>query len=154
MAAVAPRDTVLKRYRVAAGNARPLRDYLLLRDYRHFHDYLLPRDPSYSTITFSSATTSALAIPLWISLPESRPATTIPPWISLAESPPTHTSRPKLSHACRRRGSPHGAARGRAVGRFEPQSNSVSIRRVGAATMVGRRWIYLKWSRGRDGQLL
>ena len=74
-----PRDTVLKRYRVAAGNARPLRDYLLLRDYRHFRDYLLPRDPCYSAITVNSATTCGLAIPLWISLPESRPATTIPP---------------------------------------------------------------------------
>ena len=89
-----PRDTVLKRYRVAAGSARPLRDYLLLRDYRHFHDYLLLRDPSYSTITVTSTTTSALAIPLWKSLPESRPTTTIPPRISLAESPPATTSRP------------------------------------------------------------
>ena len=54
----------LKRYRVAAGNARPLRDYLLLRDFSIIRDYRLPRDPSYSTITVTSATTSALAIPL------------------------------------------------------------------------------------------
>ena len=36
-------------------------------------------------------------------------------------------------------GSPHGAAEGRVLGAFEPQSNSVSIRKVGAATLVGRR---------------
>ena len=41
-------DTVLKRYRVAAGSARPLRDYLPLRDFSIIHDYRLPRDPSYS----------------------------------------------------------------------------------------------------------
>ena len=117
-------DTVLKRYRVAAGSARPLRDYHLMHDSSFIHDYRLPRDPSYSTILPSFTTTSALAIPLWISLPE---------------SPPAHTSRPELSHACRRRGSSHGAAWSRAVGAFEPQSNSVSIRKVGAATMVGRR---------------
>ena len=131
-------DTVLKRYRVAAGSARPLRDYHLMHDSSFIHDYRLPRDPSYSTILPSFTTTSALAIPLWISLPESPPATTIPLWISLPESPPAHTSRPELSHACRRRGSPHGAAWSRAVGPFEPQSDSVPIRRVGAATMVSR----------------
>ena len=35
---IALHDTVLKRYRVAAGSARTLHDYL------HPHDYLLPRD--------------------------------------------------------------------------------------------------------------
>ena len=49
-------------------------------------------------------------IPLWISLPESRAAPTIPLWKSLPESPPAHTNGPELSHTCRRRGSPHGAA--------------------------------------------
>ena len=62
-------DTVLKRYRVAAGSARPLRDYHLMHDSSFIHDYRLPRDPSYSTILPSFTTTSALAIPLWISLP-------------------------------------------------------------------------------------
>ena len=38
-----------KRYRVAADSARPLRDYQLMHDLPSFtHDYLLPRDPSYS----------------------------------------------------------------------------------------------------------
>ena len=35
-------------------------------------------------------------------------------------------------------GSPHGAAEGRVLGAFEPQSDSVPIRRVGAASMVSR----------------
>ena len=77
--ALALHDTVLKRYLVAAGSARPLRDYLPLRDFSIIHDYRLPRDPSYSTILPSFTTTSALAIPLWKSLPESRAAPTIPP---------------------------------------------------------------------------
>ena len=51
-------DTVLKRYRVAAGSARPLRDYLPLRDFSIIHDYRLPRDPSAPT-TFPSFTTTA-----------------------------------------------------------------------------------------------
>ena len=72
-------DTVLKRYRVAAGSARPLRDYLPLRDFSIIHDYRLPRDPSYPT-TFPSFTTTAYStIPLAIWLPESRAAPTIPP---------------------------------------------------------------------------
>ena len=86
-------DTVLKRYRVAAGSARPLRDYHLMHDSSFIHDYRLPRDPSYSTILPSFTTTSALAIPLWKSLPESRAAPTIPPWKSLPESPPAPTHR-------------------------------------------------------------
>ena len=86
-------DTVLKRYRVAAGSARPLRDYHLMHDSSFIHDYRLPRDPSYSTILPSFTTTSALAIPLWKSLPESRASPTIPPWKSLPESPPAPTHR-------------------------------------------------------------
>ena len=67
-------DTVLKRYRVAAGSARPLRDYLPLRDFSIIHDYRLPRDPSYYA-TFPSFTTTAYStIPLAIWLPESRAA--------------------------------------------------------------------------------
>ena len=42
--------TFLNGYRVAAGSARPLRDYHLMHDSSIIHDYRLPRDPSYSTI--------------------------------------------------------------------------------------------------------
>ena len=130
-------DTVLKRYRVAAGSARPLRDYHLMHDSSFIHDYRLPRDPSYSTILPSFTTTSALAIPLWKSLPESRAAPTIPPWISLPESPPaprtvSHhvpTSRPSPRH-------PHDT-QGPAVGSFEPQSDFVPIGGVAAASGGG-----------------
>ena len=99
----------------------------------------LKRLPPNARFFHHSRLPSASTIPLWISLPESRPAPTIPLWISLPESPPAHTNCPELSHTCRRRGSPHGAAWGRAVGAFEPQSNSVSIQKVGAASIVGRR---------------
>ena len=47
----------LKRYRVAAGSARALRDYLLMHDSSFLHDYRLPRDPSYYTITVTSTET-------------------------------------------------------------------------------------------------
>ena len=107
-------DTVLKRYRVAAGSARIINDYLQPRDSSIIHDYRLPRDPSHSTILPSFTTTSASAIPLWISLPESRPATTIPLGISLPESPPTHTSRPScptLVVTAARHTVPHGVGR-------------------------------------------
>ena len=75
---VALHDTVLKRYRVAAGSARPLRDYHLMHDSSFIHDYRLPRDPSAPTTIPSFTTTARPTIPLWKSLPESRPATTIP----------------------------------------------------------------------------
>ena len=44
-------DTVLKRYRVAAGSARPLRDYLPLRDFSIIHDYRLFRDSAMDIAT-------------------------------------------------------------------------------------------------------
>ena len=50
----APHDTVLKRYRVAAGSARTIYDYLLMHDSSILYDYRLPRDPRYSTITVTS----------------------------------------------------------------------------------------------------
>ena len=39
----------LRRYRAAAGSARPLRYYHLMHDSSFIHDYRLPRDPSTST---------------------------------------------------------------------------------------------------------
>eukprot|EP01043_Picozoa_sp_COSAG02_P057086 COSAG02_NODE_6872_length_3314_cov_59.485226_4_plen_139_part_00 len=45
----------LKRYRVAAGSAQPLHDYLHPHDSSIIHDYRLPPDPSYSTITVTSS---------------------------------------------------------------------------------------------------
>ena len=39
-------DTVLKRYRVAAGSAQPLHDYLHPHDSSTIRDYRLPRDPA------------------------------------------------------------------------------------------------------------
>ena len=43
-----------KRYRVAAGSAQPLHDYLHPHDSSIIRDYRLPRDPSYSTITVTA----------------------------------------------------------------------------------------------------
>ena len=115
-------DTVLKRYRVAAGSARPLRDYHLMHDSSFIHDYRLPRDPSYSTILPSFTTTSALAIPPWKSLPESPPAPR-----TVSHHVPTSRPSPRRPPD----------TQGPAVGSFEPQSDFVPIGEVAAASGGG-----------------
>ena len=71
-------DTVLKRYRVAAGSARTIHDYLYPHDFHHFHDSSIL--PDY----YPCAIPPTPTIPPLKSLPESHP--TIPPWKSLPES--------------------------------------------------------------------
>ena len=50
-AASPPHDTVLNRYRVAAGVAQALRDSLPMHDFSIIHDYRMPRGPFTRPVT-------------------------------------------------------------------------------------------------------
>ena len=84
----APHDTVfLERYRVAAGIAQPIHDYLLPHDFHHFHDYFPLHDPSYPTI------------PPWKSLPESHPGAHSLDPLKSTHAAPNSTHRHSTHHS-------------------------------------------------------